>query len=101
LAPELEGKGLLAPRYLDTFELFCTAVVHWRRAERLVQQAGPVIQGRMGEVVSNPAAREFARFGTMVRNLGADFGMSPAALTAMAHANAKLPDAESPARLLG
>lgn len=101
LAPELEAKGLLAPRYLFNFEVFCDAVVQYRRAANLLNAAGPIVKGRMGDAVSNPAAREFGRFGQMVRNLGADFGLTPASLTAIARNAAEASDGRSPERLLG
>ena len=63
IAPELEQKGLLAPRYLDLFEVFCDALVQYRRAARILNQTGPLVRGRAGDLVTNPAAREFARFG--------------------------------------
>ena len=84
LAPELEAKGLLAPRYLDTFEVFCDAFVQYRRAASVLARTGPVVQGRMGELVTNPASREFARYASIVRAFGSDFGLSPAATTAIA-----------------
>lgn len=104
LAPELEAKGLLAPRYLPSFEVLCCAFVEWRKAADLLARTGPLVQGRsrsgQAEVVSNPAAREFVRFGNVVRNAANDFGMTPAALTAIARATEQQ-TGQSPARLLG
>lgn len=101
LADELEVKGLLAPRYLPMFEAFCNAVVHYRMAAELVTRAGPVVAGRDGGVVTNPASREVARFGAMVRGFGSDFGLSPAAVSAIARGTPDQPDSATPARLLG
>lgn len=101
-APELEAKGLLAPRYLIAFEVLCDAVVQYRRAAAVLARTGPVIQGRGGEMVTNPAGREFARYGAVIRAYASDFGMSPAALTAIARGGIDAPvDRASPARLLG
>jgi P27 family predicted phage terminase small subunit len=100
LAPELESKGLLAPRYLPAFEVFCDAVVQYRRAAALLARTGPVVAGRDGNVVTNPASREFARYAVIVRAYGADFGMSPAALTAISRLSDQS-EHGSPSRLLG
>jgi P27 family predicted phage terminase small subunit len=100
LAPELESKGLLAPRYLPAFEVLCDAIVQYRRAATILARTGPVVNGRNGDVVTNPASREFARYAVLLRNFGSDFGMSPAALTAITKL-ADAPVGASPARLLG
>jgi P27 family predicted phage terminase small subunit len=101
LAPELESMGLLAPRYMEAFEVFCNATVAYRRAAVLVARAGPVIE-RDGQVVSNPASREFARYASLMRAFGSDFGLTPAAVTAIAHGESYQPAVSTgdPRRLL-
>lgn len=101
LAPELEAKGLLAPRYMEAFEVFCNATVAYRRAATLVARAGPVIE-RDGIVVSNPASREFARYASLMRAFGSDFGLTPAAVTAIARGDSYQPNVSTgdPRRLL-
>jgi P27 family predicted phage terminase small subunit len=101
LAPELEAKTLLAPRYLIAFETFCNAVVSYRLSQRLLDAAGPLVNGRDGGIVTNPAAREVARFFVLVRQAGSDFGMSPAAVSAIAKGTTSTVPHDSPARLLG
>ncbi len=102
LAPELEGVGLLAPRYTGQFAMFCEAFAAWRRSADLVALAGPLVM-RGDVLVSNPASREFARFGYLSRALGADFGLSPSAVTGLGRAMAEQlePGQRSPSRLLG
>jgi P27 family predicted phage terminase small subunit len=100
LAPELVTAGLLAPRYRATFALFCESYVNWRRAADLVAKAGPLVQ-RGDNVVSNPASREFARYAFLVRAFGAEFGLTPAAVTGMARRADDEDDKLSPSRLLG
>jgi P27 family predicted phage terminase small subunit len=103
LAPELVAKGLLAPRYVDTFALFCRSVVAGQRAGAVLGAAGPMISAD-GLLVANPAGREFRQYAHLARALAADFGMSPAALTAIARASAEAEQAggpRGPARLLG
>ena len=103
LAPELESKGLLAPRYLPSFEILCDAIVHYRTAQRLLASSGPVIQSARGDgqIVTNPVSREFARYASIVRAYAHDFGLSPAAVTAIARGTPDQADITSPARLLG
>ena len=101
LAPELEAKGLLAPRYLPSFEILCDALVHYREAQRLLAATGPLVAGRDGGVVTNPASREFQRYATIVRAYGSDFGLSPAAVTAIARGTPDQSEQRSPARSLG
>jgi P27 family predicted phage terminase small subunit len=100
LVPELEAKKLMAPRYQDNFANLCRSIVAGQRAGELLAVAGPVVQ-RDGALVSNPASREFRLYAHLTRLLGADYGLTPAALTNIARANEQ-PDAPGgPARLLG
>lgn len=101
LAPELEAKGLLAPRYMLAFEVFCDAVVQYRRAEKVLAQTGPLVQGHRGVVVSNPASREFSRYAAIMLVYGREFGFTPASVTAIARGASERPAEGSPARLLG
>lgn len=82
-APELERIGLLRPRNVDTFAILCAAIVEWRKAAALLSATGPVVKGKDAPLVSNPAAREFARFAELVRRYSIEFGMTPGAVTAM------------------
>lgn len=102
LAPELESKGLLAPRYLASFEVFCDALVQWRTASRLLTQTGPVIASARGDgqIVTNPVSREFARYACIVRAFGSDFALTPAAVSAMARGTPDQPESAAD-RLLG
>ena len=102
LAPELEAKGLLAPRYLPSFEVYCDALVQWRTASRLLSQSGPVITSARGDgqIVTNPVSREFARYACIVRAFGSDFALTPAAVSAMARGTPDQPESAAD-RLLG
>ena len=101
LAPELVRKLLLAPRFVDEFVVYCEAIPAFVRAAAIIAAAGPVVQGRNGGLVSNPASKEFARYANIIRIFGSEFGLSPAAVTAIARDNAEAEAALSPARLLG
>jgi hypothetical protein len=54
----------------------------------------------MGEMITNPASREFARYAGVMAVYGREFGFTPASVTALARGMAE-PDAASPSRLLG
>lgn len=82
-APELVRAGLLRPRNVETFAIWCAAVVEWRKAARILAATGPVIVGRDGQSVSNPASREFGRYAEVIRRFSIEFGMTPGAVTAM------------------
>jgi P27 family predicted phage terminase small subunit len=82
-APELARAGLLRPRNVETFAIWCAAVVEWRKSAALLAATGPVVKGKDAALVSNPASREFARYAELVRRFSIEFGMTPGAVTAM------------------
>jgi P27 family predicted phage terminase small subunit len=77
LSPEMIQKELLAPRYMETFEAFCIAVVNMRRAALLIDKMGPVIRNEKGQPKTNPASWEFARYTRIMQSLGGDLGLTP------------------------
>lgn len=102
LAPELEARQLLAPGYALLFEVLVCTAVQWRKARDVLAVTGPVTRGRHDVLVSSPAAREFGRMAALLRAYGAEFGLSPAAVTAIARQqqDAGPPDRADPARFL-
>ncbi|MEE2040192.1 phage terminase small subunit P27 family [Nocardiopsis sp. CT-R113] len=77
LAPDLEAKTVLTPWDVDTFAVWCDAVVRHREAVDELAQYGVMVIGQKGERVKNPAvqiARDYAE--TMTR-IGARFGLTP------------------------
>jgi len=78
-APKAQRLGLLRPGYEPLFAAYCVSLATMEAAGALLMKVGPVIRGRERQLVSNPAAREFARSAEMARRLGAEFGRSPAA----------------------
>lgn len=100
LAPELAARKLLAPGYLHTFEILVYSITAWRKARDLLEVTGPLTRGRGDVLVSSPAAREFARFATLVLRYGAEFGLTPSSVTDMARREDELPDRADPARFL-
>jgi P27 family predicted phage terminase small subunit len=103
VAPELEAKRILAPRYLDTFGAWCESVARFRQAAALVAERGVIVEGHDGYLVSNPAGKEFSRYANLVRLLGQQFGLTPAAAAGMgqqAVGGTPPPGWKDPARLL-
>ena len=100
LAPELERRGLLAPRYAYTFEVLCTCIAFYRQAAAELARTGLLAEGQRGEQVSHPASREVARFANLVRAYGSDFGLSPSAVTAVARSGFETRPSCGPGRLL-
>jgi len=101
LAPELERKGLLAPRYALSFRTYCAVSAELLRCEVLLAKSGPVIAGKGGRVVSNPVSREYRHYAILHRLLGMEFGMTPAAVTTMGRqAGRGAGDVGDPERLL-
>jgi P27 family predicted phage terminase small subunit len=99
LQPELVARGLLRPIYKETFEILCVAVVMMRKSAEILDVSGPIIRGRKDAAVTNPAAREFARFSKIVRATAVEFGLTPASFGAVGRGPTY--DPSSPARLLG
>lgn len=104
LAPDLESKGLLAGRYHHLFRHLVEALAQANRAAGLVAQSGPVVVGRQGVVVANPAGREHRLYTLLALRLGEAFGITPAATAAIARADPgldpTLPPLQDPRRLL-
>jgi len=84
LAPELQRKALLAPRYAILFEVFCASVDQARKALRILDATGPLVAGRHESLVANPAGRTYREFARLAVITGSEFGMSPAATSSMA-----------------
>jgi P27 family predicted phage terminase small subunit len=98
-AAELEQVGLLRPRNADTFAIWCSAVALWRRAAAGLADAPLVVEGERGAPVTNPLSRDFTRYAEVVRRFGIEFGMTPAAVTAIGRAVAAQQGDRPPERL--
>lgn len=103
LGPELVRKGLLCPRYANEFRAYCTAEAELLRVESRLAESGAIVPGKDGYLVSAPAAREFRYFAQLTHQLGAAFGLTPLAVTQLAHAahDSLKQERGEPDRLLG
>jgi P27 family predicted phage terminase small subunit len=101
-APELVRLRLVAPRSAWALGMFCESVANWMRAAELLRSTGPLIKGREGQIVTNPASREFARFAELSRRFGAELGMTAAAVASIGRNldGSQRTDQLDPARLL-
>lgn len=101
-APERQRLGLLKPAYAWVLAMWCEATSMWERSAELLRQTGPLVKGKDGQIVSNPASREFARYAELSRRLGAEIAMTPAATASIGRDldGTKRPLRVDPARLL-
>lgn len=77
LAPTLQARGVLTDWDVDAFAAFCTAVVHHRRAVKLVNDEG--IAPRVGKVrTKHPALQVVRDQAALMVTLGGRFGLTPA-----------------------
>lgn len=71
--------GVIVSVDADLLRMFAEAVVDYRRARALLTTGGPLIRGRGGELVVNPAARVVRDTREAARLLARELGLSPAA----------------------
>lgn len=77
LAPDLERKGVLTPWDVDSFAVFCDAVVRHRDATRAVETHGILILGQKGNEVRNPAIQVARDYADLMVKVGSRFGLTP------------------------
>jgi P27 family predicted phage terminase small subunit len=77
LAPTLEARGLLTVWDVDAFAAYCTAVVHHRRAVRLVNTAGIVVGRTASTQHKHPALQVVRDQAALIVTLGGRFGLNP------------------------
>lgn len=81
---ELEAMGVLRQCDLYVVAAFVAAYRTFEQAAQVVAKGGTLIKGQKGNLVRNPAAAVQRDAMNMVRLLGRELGMSPAARTMMA-----------------
>jgi P27 family predicted phage terminase small subunit len=77
-APKLHAIGLLTGVDYEQFSQYCAAHDHFHAADKAVKELGNLIRGAMGGLVANPAVRQRRDAQQAIRQLGGDFGLSPA-----------------------
>ena len=78
-APHVHAIGLLTCVDYEQFAQYCAAHDHYHAANEAVKKLGNLITGAMGGLVANPAVRQRRDAQQAIRQLGGDFGLSPAA----------------------
>lgn len=76
LAPTLRARSLLTIWDLDLFAVYCTAVVHHRRAAQLVNDTNILVVGDRG-AVKHPAMQVIRDQAMILATLAGRFGLSP------------------------
>jgi P27 family predicted phage terminase small subunit len=74
---QLKQMGTLSVADVDLIAAYCNAVVTYKKATDLVDKSGVLIKGRRDGVVTNPAVRIQRDAAQLIRQLGAEFGLSP------------------------
>jgi len=91
--------GVITAVYLEGLRAYAESAAAWRRATALVVKGGPLIKGRNGELVRNPAATVMRQQGEAMRAWARELGLTPASRVGLeqnlesgqhAGANAKL-----------
>lgn len=78
LAPLLEDRGVLTEWDADLFAVFCSAVVHHRRAVELVNQTNVLTKAAgANHVVKNPALQVVRDQAAILATLAPKFGVTP------------------------
>jgi P27 family predicted phage terminase small subunit len=79
LGPVLEDRGVLTEWDVDMFAVYCTAVVHHRRAVELVNKSNVLTKAAgASHVVKNPALQVVRDQAAILSSLAGRFGLTPA-----------------------
>jgi len=78
ITAELGNRGMLSPHDGRLLGMYCDAFARWRRACEILDQEGPVIETDLGGVKANPAAVVADRIARLMKDILAEFGMTPA-----------------------
>jgi len=81
--------GVIRSADSDVMRLYCEAVARYERASRLLDQSGPIIRGRQGDMVKNPLHQIVRDNATLVRSLAGELGLTPAARVGLKDANGR------------
>jgi P27 family predicted phage terminase small subunit len=63
----------------DVVVAYVHAVVNYKRATKLVEELGLLVEGRRDGLVTNPAVRIQRDAATLIRMLAAELGLTPSA----------------------
>jgi len=80
VVPELEKTGVLTLVDGAALEAYCSAYASAVWFQRVAHQA-PMVRTKRGDLRANPAVAEARKHWALVRQLGSEFGLTPAART--------------------
>ena len=78
LAPALTKAGLLTPLDRSAFATYCQSFARWKECQRGVEESGQLYLSATGRLLERPEVAMAQRFAREAREIGADFGLSPA-----------------------
>jgi P27 family predicted phage terminase small subunit len=78
-AKQLDAMGLLYAADEDVIVAYVHAVVNYRKATKIVEELGLLVEGRRDGLVTNPAVRVQRDAATLIRMLAAELGLTPSA----------------------
>lgn len=78
-ATALYGQGLLTPRDVDMFGMWCLAYSEYRQLAKRVAKEGHTVPSGDGSVKLNPNVTAMNQAAKRARDLGIEFGLSPVA----------------------
>jgi P27 family predicted phage terminase small subunit len=79
LAPRLHKLGLLTEVDRSKFAMYCQAYARWQEAEKVITDQGMTFMTEKGYVVQRPEVAIALKQAKMAKELGAEFGLDPAA----------------------
>ncbi|MCP9207818.1 phage terminase small subunit P27 family [Streptomyces cucumeris] len=77
IVPELDGLGLLARVDRAYLVAYCEAWATFNAAREAMAEYGPLVAGRDGGLVKNPAAQVMRDAADLMLKFGSRFGLSP------------------------
>ena len=77
IVPELDAIGLLTKVDRDYLVAYCESYATFDTARRIMAEDGPLVYGRDGGLVKNPAAQVMKDAADMMLKFGGRFGLSP------------------------
>lgn len=77
LAPELARSGLLTVLDQAAFALYCETYAQWLECQRALAELGRTYITVSGRLVERPEVEMARKYGRLVRELGAEFGLTP------------------------
>ena len=81
LAPEMRRLGLLTELDRPLFETYCMLYGQWRACNADIQEHGTTYRSESGQEKSRPEMQLLLALTTQLRQIGAEFGLSPASRT--------------------